>query len=166
MPRRYHYTKKTGRPTKYHPTYCQKLRTFFRRRTPYRTINEIAREEGVVSRIRQANDPPLLVDFARTIKVHLATLYDWEKAHPQFHEALEEARALQEKYYVTCGVLGLTNPTITALILKNNHGYKDREDASRVPDGTPVPRIAFIVNVQGTATPVALAPSDATSNGR
>lgn len=115
MPKQYRYTKKTGRPTKYDPAYSDRLLTFFSRK-PYSTLKFI----------RQASDPPLLIDFAASIHVHLATLYDWEKAHTEFHEALQQARELQHKYYLICGVLGLTNPAITALILKNNHGYKDR----------------------------------------
>ena len=35
---------------------------------------------------------------------------------------------LQESHYVNCGFLGLSNPVITALLLKVNHGYVDKSD--------------------------------------
>lgn len=106
-----------GRPSKYDPSYPKRLLTFFSQRKPYRRT-----KLGL-----QANDPPLLFDFAELVKVWPSTLEDWGRAHEEFCRALEWAKAYQRKYLVTCGVLGLTNSAITALELKNNHGYRDKQ---------------------------------------
>ena len=112
-----------GRPSKYDPAYGQQLIAFMARK-PYAVLRQMDGETGKISLLRQANDPPLLVDFAAKIKVTHRTLDEWAKVHPEFSLALEEAKQLQHRYYVTCGVLGVTNPTIPALIIKNNHRHK------------------------------------------
>lgn len=115
-----------GRPSKYDPAYCEQLLAFGAN-DPYSTLKIVEGESGKIAFIRQANDPPLLVNFALKIGVHLDTLYAWGEAHPEFSEALGRFKAFQERYYVTCGTLGLSNAAITKLILMNHHGYKDRE---------------------------------------
>lgn len=117
-----------GRPTKYDPAYCQQIVEFIAARAPYVFLKEAEGDSGKIRLVRQANDPPLLVDFARAIGVSVRTIAEWGHAHPAFSQALEDAKALQERFYLTCGFLGLSNPTITALILKNNHGYRDKAE--------------------------------------
>lgn len=132
-----------GRPTKYRPEYPMQLVKYFASRKPYTTVRMVDGESGQIKVLRHANDPPLLVDFARKIKVTHRTLEEWAHVHPEFFRALEEAKRLQEKFFLTCGFLGLSNPTITALVLKSNHGYRDKQ-----PDEAPN------VNVQVAVTMV------------
>src|SRR3990167_2177951 len=109
-----------GRPSKYDPSHPNQLISFFSQHPAYQVLNGV----------RVPSDPPVLLAFAAEIGVGPPQLYDWEKIHPEFHEALDWWRAFSHLYLLTCGLLGLTNPTITQLELKNNHGYRDRHEVN------------------------------------
>jgi len=114
-----------GQPTKYDPAYCEALVQFFQVK-PYEDIT--VTQDGMTVLKRLANDPPHFIDFAQKIGVHIDTLYEWRKVHPEFEAAMKTAKALLERHYLTCGFLGLSNPQITSLVLKANYGYRERTE--------------------------------------
>lgn len=73
-----------------------------------------------------AKNLPTLVKFARMVGVNRMTLYDWQKAHPEFAEAMAEAKSLQEEAIVNIGIS--TNGQFTNFMLKCNHGWRDNDD--------------------------------------
>ena len=118
-----------GRPSKYDSKYCQAIVRFFNK-PAYREAEVVHtnRKGETWSHFEdKANPPPFVSAFSRKIKVNIDTIYEWAKVHPDFSEALRVATQLKEEHVVTCGFLGLSNPNITALMLKTHHGYRDRE---------------------------------------
>ncbi len=63
-----------GRPTSYKKEYCQLI-------------------------IEHCSKGKSLKSFACSIDVHVTSLYDWEKQHPDFSYALEKARQLAEIWW-------------------------------------------------------------------
>lgn len=114
-----------GRPSKYDPRYCDALLTFF------------TREKFTVGAFGKLvpTEPPYFSAFARSLGVDDTTLDEWAKVHPKFSLAIKSAKRLQEEHLVTCGFLGASNPAVTIFLLKNNHGYKDRESNGNGSNG-------------------------------
>lgn len=118
-----------GRPTKYDSAYCGQLVKFFSE-DPYKEVEVTHTNTKGESWSRfelRPNDPPFFSAFARKINVDTDTLYEWVKQHPDFSVAMARARGLREEFIATCGFLGISNPQITALMLKTHHHYSDRE---------------------------------------
>lgn len=87
-----------------------------------------------------------LASFASYIGTHRATLYDWMKAHPQFHDAFKKAQDKSRTWWESQGHEGLWNvtefdentgkpkrvKTINAAIwiftMKSRFGYSDQPD--------------------------------------
>jgi hypothetical protein len=92
------------------------------------TYLETYEEEGQVL--------PTIAAFSRFVKVNKDTLYEWEKKHSEFKEAMDDLRAAQETALINNGLAGTYNSTITKLIL-SKHGYSDKQEISG-PEGQPV----------------------------
>ena len=71
---------------------------------------------------------PTVEGFAAFIDVNKTTLYEWEKIHPEFSNALESIRAEQHKRLIDNGLSGDYNPTIAKLILSSNHGMAEKTE--------------------------------------
>lgn len=106
-----------GRPTDYKPEYCQKLEEYFSAK-PYELKN--GRNE--------AGDTPTLAGFAASIRIHRATMIDWCKKHPDFLDAYNLAKELQENWLVVNGNKGLINPAFGMFTLKNVSNWRDKRD--------------------------------------
>lgn len=65
--------------------------------------------------------------MAHSIGVVKQTLYDWEKVHPDFLDALTRAREASQVWWETAGRLGMVNNGINASIWS-------RSMAARFPD--------------------------------
>lgn len=121
--------------SKYAPSYPARVICFFSRK-PYRIRRTTHRaSDGLVHTDHKevANDVPQVAAFARTLGVDTKTLYNWQKAHPEFATAWREALTLQEEFLVTNALRGLTNHVMTIFYLKNKHGYHDGLPADTVP---------------------------------
>lgn len=98
-----------GRPTKYKEEYCQAL------------IDHMGEGYSYDS-------------FAAVVRVHLDTLYQWEKDYPVFSEAKKTARVMQllanEKMMrdIAKGKIRNANATAAIFIMKNCHKWKDRHE--------------------------------------
>ena len=79
--------KKTGRPSKYNPDYCDLLITHMR-------------------------DGLSFESFGGVLLVSKRTLYDWEKAHPEFLDAKRVGESVSRLYWEKVGADGLHNQTI------------------------------------------------------
>lgn len=98
-----------GRPTKYRPEYCQKL------------VDHMSQGYSYES-------------FPAVVKVSLQTIYDWEKANPDYLEAKKrafvESRLFWERIGIEGAVGGLEKFNATAWIftMKNRFHWRDRHE--------------------------------------
>lgn len=121
---------KVGRPTKYKPAYCQQIIDYFSNNDAY----EILEHESDETRKKAFLNRPLTIyGFAQKIGVDVDTLANWANyrdedgalVNPEFFGAYKAAMTMQAKMVLEGGMSGVYNPLISALILKNNHGFKD-----------------------------------------
>lgn len=110
-----------GRPTKYNPKYVDEVDKY----------------------IKNLNDTevPLKEDFAYRIGVDDDTLDNWGKKYPEFFGALKRIMQKQKIQLINDGIYGgkEVNPTITKLLLQNNHGMKERTDTTTNDKELPTP---------------------------
>ncbi len=98
-----------GRPSLYDPRYCEEL---------------ISHMSGGLS----------FESFSALIGVHRDTLYEWAKAHPDFHEAKKiglDASLLYYEKIFKLGIMGkIKNFNATSLIflMKNRFKWTDRNE--------------------------------------
>lgn len=123
--------RKRGAPTKYKKRYCDDIIAYFRvppyrmatKRTYYQNGNIKSEEEFPI-----ANDLPTFQGFADSIGVHVDTLSEWRKVHPEFSEAYARARAIQDSIVQINGLSGLYNSQYAQFFSKNCLGYKDKQE--------------------------------------
>lgn len=73
-------------------------------------------------------DLPTIEGFALFLGVNKTSLYEWEKIHQEFSNALTKIRTEQHNRLLNNGLSGDYNSTIAKLILSSNHGYKEKTD--------------------------------------
>jgi len=79
---------------------------------------------------------PTIEGFARYINVNKTSLYEWEKKHPLFSNALDDIRQEQQQRLINSGLSGDYNSTIAKLILSSNHGMSEKmQQEHSNPDG-------------------------------
>ncbi len=142
-----------GRPPEYKPEYVAKAEEY---------LAECQDED--VQTVKQANEEkgyemfenklkvklPTLEGFARYIGVNKTSLYEWEKLHPDFSNALDKIRTEQHDRLVNNGLSGDYNPTIAKLILSANHGMREKQEIDHNnPDGN-LKSITIIKNGTGS----------------
>lgn len=93
--------------------------------------------------IESLNDTevPLKEDFAYRLGVDDDTLDNWAKKHTEFFGALKRIMQKQKIKLINDGIYGgkEVNPTITKLLLQNNHGMKERTDTTTNDKDMPQP---------------------------
>lgn len=111
--------KKTGRPSEYDKKYCNSL------------IAHMSKGFSFQS-------------FAAIADVHLDTLYEWAKVHPEFSEAKNVAFQKNLLFWEQEGIKGLWgsekerfNSTVWIFNMKNRHRWRDRYDDK--PSNEPTP---------------------------
>lgn len=96
-----------GRPTKYKPEYCELV-------------------------ISLAQDGASIKELALHIDVDRDTIYEWEKVHPEFSDALKKARSLQEAWWEKQGRIFLQgkefNHVLWYMNMKNRFGWRDKHE--------------------------------------
>ena len=121
-----------GRPTKYKPEYCQTIVDFFNVE-PYTVDAECK---------KQANDLPLIEKFAHSIDVTRECLHEWKRTYPDFSDAFQKAKALQQSMWATNSMLGLYSPAFTIFFGKNIYKWTDRQSLEHTgKDGGPIQSI-------------------------
>ena len=112
----------------YKSEYCEKLIDFFDI-PPYRTFTS---PEGKISYI--ANDLPLFSSFAKSIRVTQLTLRKWAKNHPEFKEAMDIAKEMQEEILVTNSLRGTYTTAAAIFAQKNILGWSDKVKTESVAE--------------------------------
>jgi len=115
---------KTGRPTAYEPRFCQEIIDFFDRPLVEGTGNN-----------KKINRLPTLVRFAMKIGVHRDTLHKWSKKHPEFFDAMSEAKKIQEEHLMNASLLGLYNSSFAIFTAKNVCGWTDKVETEHRGEG-------------------------------
>lgn len=82
---------------------------------------------------------PTIEGFAQFIGVNKTTLYEWEKKHPEFSNALDKIRTEQQQRLIDNGLSGDYNPTIAKLVLSANHGMREKSDVTTNDKELPTP---------------------------
>lgn len=85
---------------------------------------------------------PTIEGLASFLGVNKTTLYEWEKDHPEFSNALDQIRQEQAQRLINNGLSGDYNSTIAKLILSSNHGMRERVDSDLTSNGKPIPILA------------------------
>ena len=119
-----------GRKTKYKKQYCQELIEYFDK-PAYREHEQVfvgkdGREWSKFEYI--ANDLPTIIGFCCKIGISKQTFYNWTDKHKPFFDAYTHIRDIQEAILIQNGLRGLYNSNFTTFIMKNNFGYKDKQD--------------------------------------
>ncbi len=87
---------------------------------------------------------PTIEGLSRYLGIHKDTVYEWEKIHPEFSDALSNLRAKQGEVLINKGLSGDYNPTIAKLMLSNNHGYREKTDVTTNGNDLPTPILGGI----------------------
>lgn len=107
-----HKTARMGRPTKYKPEYCDVVRE---------VMTKGYSKEAVAGHLEIAKD----------------TLYQWEKAHPDFADALKEGVELSRLFWEKVGIDHIThfaksgkqlNSTAWIFNMKNRFNWRDKTE--------------------------------------
>ena len=120
---------KTGRPTEYKPEYVDRVDDYLAECRVWWDEFHKTRGEKSDSYERIINVKlPMIEGFAEYLDVSKNTLYDWAKEHKMFSDALDRIRTKQHNMLAQYGAAGTLNPTITKLMLSNNHGYAEKSE--------------------------------------
>ena len=125
--------KKIGRPTTYKPEYADMIVAFFE--GPHYTIKDmtITKPDGtqIDKTEREAQPPIFLSDFARTIGVkrgYRQIFAQWAEKHPEFNDALKEAKELEIERIRVNAILGLYAGAFSIFTMKNIAGWRDKSE--------------------------------------
>lgn len=146
----------TGRPSKYDPTYCDKIIEYFEQCKAevlvdisfYNTNKDWAIAQIInplydnpeewdllntwsVKRIEQKivmNKFPSYVRFARMIGVAKSTLFEWALEHKEFSDSMKVCNDIAETILLENWLQNIYNPWFVQFLLKNNYGYKDKSE--------------------------------------
>lgn len=121
--------RKMGRPSEYHPKFCDEIIEYFSK-PPYeqRTKKVITKSGDVIETpYDAASDTPTFAGFACLIGHHRETLIGWTKAHPDFFDAYNKAKEFQENFLVVNGNKGLINSPFAIFTAKNVLKWRDKQ---------------------------------------
>lgn len=134
-----------ARPSEYKEEYIAKVDEYLSTRTDEETEYHKTRGEKSdgYDRIIKVK-LPTIEGFARFLDVNKTSLYEWEKIHPEFSNALDKIRIEQQNRLIDKGLSGDYNPVIAKLILSANHGMKEKTDVTT--DGKALPTPLFNID--------------------
>lgn len=73
---------------------------------------------------------PSIEGFAEYIGVARKSIYNWQKDHEDFAEAIDKILSKQKQILIANGLAGTYNPIITKVMLSHNHGMREGIDAT------------------------------------
>ena len=106
-----------GRPTKYRKEYCDQIVEFFDV-----DDTEIIGDEERAARL------PTFAGFARKLLVPRTRLHEWAKKHPEFQDAMNICKTIQEDIMVNNGIRGFFSSGFAQLAMKNMNTWRDKQD--------------------------------------
>lgn len=115
-----------GRPTEYKEEYISKVDEYL----------ELHQDTDLLTKVKVRL--PTIEGFARFIDVNKTSLYEWEKIHDEFSNALDKIRIEQQERLINSGLSGDYNSTIAKLILSSNHGMREKTDTDVTSKGEKV----------------------------
>lgn len=125
-----------GRPSEYDPKFIQSVDEYLATRQDQEVDTYESEKSGKTiysSKIKV--NLPTIEGFAAFIGVNKTTLYEWEKIHPDFSNALEAIRTEQHTRLLDNGLSGDYNSTIAKLILSSNHGMAEKNATDHTSGG-------------------------------
>jgi hypothetical protein len=73
------------------------------------------------------------VRFAKDVRVHVDTLYEWAKVHPEFSDAFRKARGYCEAHWEEWLVNNLENKNVNSglvkLFMSNRFGWTEKKES-------------------------------------
>lgn len=124
---------KRGRPIEYSPELCDELEDWF-------NVEPYEIEEGK----RVPNQLPTLINFARSKKIGISTIYTWiDKDHASFHQDFLDAytrvvKHAQKEHIIQNGLQGLFTPQFAKFIAVNLTELKDQANLDVTTQGEKV----------------------------
>jgi hypothetical protein len=118
-----------GRPTKYDPSYCEKVKDYLAQSVD--EWDEYHKTRGDKSDTYERTlkvKLPSHEGFAIYLGVIVQTLINWSEEYPDFLVALRLIDQAQKERLANEGLAGTYSPLIAKLILSSNHGMRERSD--------------------------------------
>ncbi len=116
----------------YQPEYCEELLHFFD--GPAFSVTEVQKRDGSISLLETAAELPTFAAFAKKIGVTCEELRAWEKAHPAFAYACEQARDRQGNILLQNSLRGNYASSFAVFTAKNLLGWKDGKPTASTPE--------------------------------
>jgi hypothetical protein len=117
-----------ARPTKYSPKTVNKVYEFIK----------IREEEKKL---------PTIEGLAVYLNIDTDTIVEWVKEHSKFSVAIKKLKSIQADI-LQAGIYNNTGNVAGGIfLLKNNHGFRDRQEVDNTTNGQPLPQPIINVNV-------------------
>lgn len=142
-----------GRPTGYKPEYAKDILSYFEKQIEqiyyetqrfqpskeqvqrhYEVLGEKAPEVEILWG-KKAEIPRIVKSILPTFerrrakhRIPSSTFFDRRDRYADFSESLDTCKEIQEAMLIEMGLAWIFNANITTLMLKNNHGWKDKID--------------------------------------
>jgi hypothetical protein len=143
MPKKYKYTKKTGRPTKYNPIYCQQILDYFEIEIQnFRDVVFTYKNGDTKETTEEEASPlPTFRKFARSIDVDHTTLLEWCKKYPEFSTAYNRSKEAQQEFIMENALRENYSAYFAGLMMKNMFGWKEKTETEHKGEITIMPQI-------------------------
>ena len=92
-----------GRPTNYRPEYCQAIVDYFASPNSW----EINTDAKGSAKAVPSGKIPTIARWCHSIGVSTRVLDDWQRRHPEFAEAYQMARELQQSFAIELAAAGI-----------------------------------------------------------
>jgi len=84
---------------------------------------------------QESEEPFTIIGLAVHMGISKDTIIEYGK-NPEFSDSYKKAMALAEKSLVHNALTGGYNPTVSIFLLKNNHGYRDKQEIASTIEAT------------------------------
>ncbi len=108
-----------GRPTNYRPEYCQSIIEYFAHPVSW----EINTDAKGSAKAVPKSKIPTIERWCYSIGVHSRTLDDWQARYPEFRDAYQTARGLQQAFVIELGAAGIGTSLLGAF-MQVKHDWK------------------------------------------
>lgn len=128
---------RVGRPTKYTEEMPAKAIEFFSR-SPFKYATNDKGEVILTTKgqpIEVIEDFPIFEGLASYLGVVVDTIYEWQKVHKDFSEAIKGCRDMQKNFLIQQGLHGRYDRTFAIFVAKNctdMHDQKQIEHSGRI----------------------------------
>lgn len=92
--------------------------------------------------ISEVTKPYTITGLASFLDTSRETLINYEKKEEYF-DTIKKAKAKIEEAYEYRALIGDSHPTITIFTLKNNFGWKDKQETDITTGGKPLPLLDY-----------------------